>query len=384
MTEVPENKNKYIISDNLTDGNESAITDSLDGAASLQDRSFLHKERRNYKDSVFVDLFYTDEKAGENLLSLYNALYDDSLTDIHALKGVRLENVLYMPFANDIAFTVESKKIILGEHQSTLNRNMPLRCLLYVAREYEQLVPVRKRFRTKAAQIPTPSFIIFYNGKSEQEKETLLRLSDAYQEKSDTGTYALELEVRMININRKAGHPILEKCPILKEYSTFVEHVRAYGNNEQKLTEAVKECIRKGILSEYLERKSREVINMLIGEYDYEMDMQEKQEEIREEMQEQMEEAIAEAVSEAVAEVQAKMNVKVEQAEAEAAMKVKQAEAEAAVKVEQAETKAEQATAAAEKARQLLCSLVQKGLLSVREAAAEMGVSEETFLKWIE
>ena len=361
MTEVPENKNKYIISDNLTDGNESAITDSLDGAASLQDRSFLHKERRNYKDSVFVDLFYTDEKAGENLLSLYNALYDDSLTDIHALKGVRLENVLYMPFANDIAFTVESKKIILGEHQSTLNRNMPLRCLLYVAREYEQLVPVRKRFRTKAAQIPTPSFIIFYNGKSEQEKETLLRLSDAYQEKSDTGTYALELEVRMININQKAGHSILEKCPILKEYSAFVEYVRAYGNNEQKLTEAVKECIRKGILSEYLERKSREVINMLIGEYDYEMDMQEKQEEVREEMQEEIAKAKAEK---AVAEAEA------EQAKAE---------------TEQAKAEAEQAKAeAAEKTKQLLCSLVQKGLLSVREAAVEMGVSEETFLKWIE
>ena len=52
---------------------------------------------------------------------------------------------------------------------------------------------------------------------------------------------------------------ILEKCPILREYSEFVERVRAYGNDEQKLTEAVKECIREGILSEYLERKSREV-----------------------------------------------------------------------------------------------------------------------------
>ena len=308
---------------------------------------------------MFVDLFYTDENAGKNLLSLYNALYDDSLTDIHALKGVRLENVLYMPFANDIAFTVESKKIILGEHQSTLNRNMPLRCLLYVAREYEQLVPVRRRFRTKAAQIPTPYFIIFYNGKAEQEKETLLRLSDAYQEKSDSGTYALELEVRMININQKAGHPILEKCPVLREYSEFVEHVRAYGNDEQKLTKAVKECIREGILSEYLERKSREVINMLIGEYDYEMDMQEKQEEIREELQE----VIAKAKAEKAAAEKAAAEAKAEKAAAERAAAER---------------------AAAEKTKQLLGSLVQKGLLSAKDAAAEMGVSEETFLKWIE
>ena len=360
MKKVPENKNndKYNLSDNLTDGNGSEITAPGADEFFQQNGSFPPAERRNYKDSVFVDLFYTDEKAGENLLSLYNALYDDSLTDIHALKGVRLENVLYMPFANDIAFTVESKKIILGEHQSTLNRNMPLRCLLYVAREYEQLVPVRKRFRTKAAQIPTPYFIIFYNGQAEQEKETLLRLSDAYQEKSDTGAYALELEVRMININQKAGHPILKKCPILKEYSEFVEHVRAYGNNEQKLTDAVKECIRKGILSEYLERKSREVINMLIGEYDYEMDMQEKQEEIREEL----EEIIAKAKA--------------------AEAKAEKAAAEARAEKAAAEARAEKA--AAENTKQLLSSLVQKGLLSVKDAAAEMGVSEETFLKWIE
>ncbi|MGN0267745.1 MAG: hypothetical protein ACI4D7_08720, partial [Lachnospiraceae bacterium] len=91
----------------------------------------------------------------------------------------------------------------------------------------------------------------------------------------------------------------------------------------------------------------------LIGEYDYEMDMQEKQDEVREELEEEIAKA------------------KAEKAVAEA-------------KAEQAEAKAEEAAAETEKAKQLLCSLVQKGMLSVREAATEMGVSEETFLKWIE
>ena len=159
----------------------------------------------------------------------------------------------------------------------------------------------------------------------------------------------------MININQKASHPILEKCPVLKEYSEFVEHVRACGNDEQKLTKAVKECIKKGILSEYLDRKSREVINMLIGEYDYEMDMQEKQEEMREEMEEKL------------AEVRAEYNAKLEEEIAKA----------------KAEAKAE-AEAETEKAKTLFASLVRKGLLSAKDAAAEIGVSEETFLKWIE
>ena len=191
----------------------------------------------------------------------------------------------------------------------------------------------------------------------------------------------------MININQKAGHPILKKCPILREYSEFVEHVRAHGNDEQKLTTAVKECIREGILSEYLERKCREVINMLIGEYDYEMDMQEKQEEIREEMQEviaKAEKAAAEAKAEKAA-AEAKAEKAVAEAKAEkAAAEAKAEKAAAEAKAERAAAEAKAERAAAEKTKQLLGSLVQKGLLSAKDAAAEMGVSEETFLKWIE
>ena len=97
MTEVPENNKKNNVSDNLTNENNAENVTLGTDVFSQQKGSFSPAERRNYKDSVFVDLFYTDKRAGENLLSLYNALYDDVLTDIHALKGVRLENVLYMP-----------------------------------------------------------------------------------------------------------------------------------------------------------------------------------------------------------------------------------------------------------------------------------------------
>lgn len=39
----------------------------------------MSKENREHKDSVFVDLFYNDETADINLLSLYNALHDTEL-----------------------------------------------------------------------------------------------------------------------------------------------------------------------------------------------------------------------------------------------------------------------------------------------------------------
>lgn len=38
----------------------------------------------------------------------------------------------------------------------------------------------------------------------------------------------LELKVRVININPEAGHELLERCPIIREYSEFIEIIRKY------------------------------------------------------------------------------------------------------------------------------------------------------------
>ena len=59
-------------------------------------------DNRNYKDSVFVDLFSTDEKAKERFLSLYNALHATQLHDVTLLENIKLEQVMYMSFANDV------------------------------------------------------------------------------------------------------------------------------------------------------------------------------------------------------------------------------------------------------------------------------------------
>lgn len=46
---------------------------------------------------------------------------------------------------------------------------------------------------------------------------------------------------------------------------------------------AIQECISQGILKEYLQRKGSEVCNMLIADYNYELDMEVQREEAREE-----------------------------------------------------------------------------------------------------
>lgn len=84
--------------------------------------------------------------------------------------------------------------------------------------------------------------------------------------------------------NLGKGHEILKKCRVLREYSMLIDMIRRNqkAKSSESVKEAVRECIKKGILSEYLARKGSEVINMLIAEYDYDMDIQVTREEAME------------------------------------------------------------------------------------------------------
>ena len=95
---------------------------------------------RNYKDSVFVDLFAHDKTAKDNFISLYNALHGTNLdAKTTEIEPVMIEQVLYMKFYNDIAMLIDRKIVVLVEHQSTINENMPFRMLEYIARIYEKI-----------------------------------------------------------------------------------------------------------------------------------------------------------------------------------------------------------------------------------------------------
>ena len=244
-----------------------------------------NKENRGIKNSVFVDLFCEDETAAENDVSLYNALHDEPLEENALIKIFRIENVIYMNFKNDISFGVNDRILIFGEHQSTINENMPLRALMYVGRAYEALTSINSRYRKTLLKIPTPEFYTFYNGNDDYPPETVLRLSDAYIDRNSSDeNYQLELLVKVININTEKGNKILKKCKVLREYSEFIETVKKYAieKRENAVEFAVKECIDRGILKEYLERKGSQVINMLIAEYDYETDIKVQREEAAE------------------------------------------------------------------------------------------------------
>ena len=241
----------------------------------------MEKENREYKDSLFVDLFYSADRAVENLLSLYNALHTEKLRDTDQIRKVKIGDILYKNFKNDVSFEAEGRVVVFGEHQSTVNPNMPLRCLMYAGRAYEQLVNDDARYRTTLVKIPTPEFYVFYNGTRDFPMEKEMLLSDAFFDPE--GKRSLELKVKGININLSKKHEILEKCDVLRQYSVFVDTIRKYAGEQDAIKKAIDECIGNGILTEYLKRKGREVRNMLIGEYSYEDDIRVKQSEAWEE-----------------------------------------------------------------------------------------------------
>ena len=94
------------------------------------DMAFIN---RKYKDSVFTDLFGSDKYGKQNFLALYNALAGTDLKiDEVKLERKVIEQSLYKTFNNDVSWEINGKLIVLVEHQSTVNENMPFRCLEYV------------------------------------------------------------------------------------------------------------------------------------------------------------------------------------------------------------------------------------------------------------
>ena len=239
---------------------------------------------RKYKDSVFTDLFGSDRDGKKNFLELYNALSgsDYKLGQV-SLERKIIEQALYKTFNNDVSWEINGRLIVLVEHQSTINENMPFRCLEYVTRIYEGIVPVKQRYAEKVFKIPNPDFYVVYVGNKEQPPEYELRLSDAFYEKDSS---KLELVVKVKNCTNPNLLPIFKTCDILMEYCQFIEIVERNYNKlfpKKSFKKAIEIAIEQGILADYLDRKSREVINMLCAKYSYKDDIAVKQQEAREE-----------------------------------------------------------------------------------------------------
>ena len=233
-------------------------------------------ENRKHKDSLFVDYFSKDRDWKQHFLSLYNALHGTNLqVETTSLERVNLEQVLYKSYYNDIAVLVNGQFILLIEYQSTINPNMPLRLLEYVARIYGNIVDSRAKFSRHLVPLAKPEFYVCYTGNQELPPESYLYLSDAFPNQTQNADLTLELKVKVCTIKSETPSPVVHSCHDLEQYVQFlelVEEARAAGH-KTPLKWAIQEAVRRNILRDYLERKGGEVLSILMTEYDYATDM---------------------------------------------------------------------------------------------------------------
>lgn len=222
---------------------------------------------REVKSSVFTAYFSDPENAAQ----LYTALEGIPAAP-EDIEYTTLEGVLFLARKNDMAFTVKNRVLVISEHQSTVNDNMPLRDIIYYGRTMERLLEAVDIYRSRVIPIPTPEFFVFYNGSQNYPHEKILKLSDSFIEK--TNTPMLELLVKVININLPVGHTILEKCRPLYEYSWFIQKVKEYTkrktDRDAAIEQAIRDCIHTGIFKEFVQRHGSEVVNMIFTQFNLE------------------------------------------------------------------------------------------------------------------
>jgi len=232
------------------------------------------KVNRKYKDSVFSLLFSDPEIVAE----VYEAIFGVELGPDVKVEIKTLKNVLSGGKFNDVAFLLNDQLIVLMEHQSTINDNMPFRMLLYIAEIYNRLTTEENIYGRKKFKIPRPIFIVLYNGTEDMPDMRELRLSDMFEDAGEAGEEAsLELIVKVYNINRGRNPEIARRSHTLDEYAAFVQTVREYNktmNTAEAMTMAVADCINKNVLKNFLLNHKREVIGMLVEEWDVDKELE--------------------------------------------------------------------------------------------------------------
>lgn len=232
---------------------------------------------RTYKSRIF-EMIFSDKN---ELLQLYNAMNGTDYTNTELLEINTLENAIYMSMHNDVSFIIDSR-LTLYEHQSTYSPNLPLRCLFYVSDLYSDLTKDANLYGSKLIALPTPKFVIFYNGSDPLEDVQTLKLSDAFMVREDE--YSLELTATILNINPGHNPALLNSCKTLRDYSEYSARVRLYAQTmtlEAAVELAIDECIENDILADFLRKNRAEAIKVSIYEYDEEKHMRQVKEEGR-------------------------------------------------------------------------------------------------------
>ena len=246
-------------------------------------RNYRSNGNREYKSDVISMMLQIPEYA----LDVYNAMNDSEYTDPDMIQIMRLENGISLSIRNDASFFI-SNYLNLYEHQSTYSPNAPLRFLIYLTNLLKTTIRKRDLYSRKRVQIATPHFAVFYNGTEKRPEKEVLKLSDAFINRTDTPE--IELTVTVYNINPNNNTQLLEKSEVLRGYMIFVNRVRENLEHQKKIAqnapeydeaayeedlgvainEAIDYCIEHHIMETFFRENRSEVTKSMVLDYTWE------------------------------------------------------------------------------------------------------------------
>ena len=159
---------------------------------------------------------------------------------------------------------LDNLMVVLIEHQTTINPNMPLRFLSYVDELYRRYVQSQQKriYSSELIPLPAPNFYVFYDGDNTSFDHATLKLSDAFLTESSQ----LELTVNVYNLAEGKSKRLKDACRPLHEYSIFSNKYKYFRKRNLSIDESIREtiayCLKNNIMSEYLKNNEREVIDM--------------------------------------------------------------------------------------------------------------------------
>ena len=227
------------------------------------------KINKQYKDRLFRLLFGSLDMK-ENIISLYNALNSTDYIEADIEEITTLDDAIYIKMKNDVSFLIDSY-LTLWEQQSSYNPNMPIRGFMYFANLFDEYIDKNNYniYGTKLVKIPTPKYVVFYNGTSDKPAIEKLKLSDAFIKADKDNEF--EWTATMYNLNRGKNDKLLSLCKPLSDYMTLIYYIRENQENGYSIKDAVdkaaKRCIEENILSDFLRKHRAEVMDVCITEF---------------------------------------------------------------------------------------------------------------------
>ena len=327
----------------------------------MADEKNYNDGNREYRSDLFSMLLNEKEYA----LDVYNAVNNSDYDNPDDIEIITLEHGVSLSIRNDASFVLDMS-VNYYEHQSTYNPNMPLRNLIYFVEDVRRKVEKEERnlFGKTKIKIPTPHFVVFYNGEEKRPEVEIQKLSTSFCKETDEPE--LEVICKVYNINPGNNKELLKKTEVLRSYAYIVENIRDKSKTmslKDAIHTTIDDCISKGVLCEFLSKNRRKVEKVMNLDFTFERQLELTRKEARElgreiGLEEGLEEGRAEGREEGRAEGRAKGR---EEGRAEGLVEGREeGRAEGLVEGRIAS----------------VLSLLKKGKITLSEATEELGIDE--------